>query len=118
MKDSSLENSLNGIHLNSPLEFKLDYENYVNERKLATGQRILFDYSGVKIGLTRKQIEVLKLVAKGFSNIKIAQCLSVKEASVKLLIYSLMKNLEEVLEENVDRFYLVVIAQQLCLDEY
>ena len=118
MEDSLSEDLINGVQLSSPLEFKLDYDNYLSEKRLMSGQRILFDYSGVKIGLTRKQIEVLKLVAKGFSNIKIAQCLSVKEAAVKLLIYRLMKYMEETLEETVDRFYLVVIAQQLGLDEY
>ncbi len=118
MEHSSVEHSLNGVQLSSPLEFKLDYDNYLNERKLATGQRILFNYNEVKIGLTQKQINVLKLVAKGFSNIKIAHCLYVKESAVKLLIYRLMKSLEEDLNESIDRFYLVVIAQQLGLDEY
>ena len=118
MKDSSLEDSLNGIQLGSPFELQLDYDNYLTEKRLALGQRILFDYNEFKIGLTRKQIEVLKLVAKGFSNTKIAHCLCVKEASVKLLIYRLMKYMEESLEESVDRFYLVVIAQKLGLDEY
>ena len=118
MEDSSTENLLSRTQLSSPLEFQLDYDNYLNERKLALGQRILFYYSGIKIGLTQKQINVLKLVAKGFSNIKIAHCLYVKESAVKLLIYRLMKSLEEDLNESIDRFYLVVIAQQLGLDEY
>ncbi len=118
MKDSSLESSLNGIQLSPPLEFKLDYDNYLNERRLAVGQRILFDYNEHKIGLTRKQIEVLKFVAKGYSNIKIAQCLGARESAIKLLIYRLMKDLEEILEESIDRFYLVVIAQRLGLDEF
>ena len=120
MEDSVIESSstCNGVQLGSPLEFQLDYDNYLNERRLAAGQRILFYYDGIKIGLTQKQINVLKLVAKGFSNIKIAQCLSVKETAVKLLIYRLMKYLEEALDESVDRFYLVVIAQQLELDAY
>ncbi|OGI06431.1 MAG: hypothetical protein A3I68_01380 [Candidatus Melainabacteria bacterium RIFCSPLOWO2_02_FULL_35_15] len=114
MKDSSLED----LQIVAPLELRLDYDNYLNERKLAVGQKILFYYGGIKIGLTQKQINVLKLVAKGYSNMKIARCMAVREDSVKLLIYRLMKYLEEVLEENVDRFYLVVIAQQLELDEY
>ncbi len=118
MEDSLIENSLNGVQLSSPLEFKLDYDNYLNERKLAVGQKILFYYSGIKLGLTQKQINVLKLVAKGYSNMKIAQCMTVREDSIKLLIYRLMKYLEAVLEESVDRFYLVIIAQQLALDEY
>lgn len=114
MKDSSLGD----LQIVTPLELRLDYDNYLNERKLAVGQKILFYYDGIKIGLTQKQINVLKLVAKGYSNMKIARCMAVREDSVKLLIYRLMKYLEEVLEENVDRFYLVVIAQQLELDEY
>lgn len=118
MEDSSLETLLSGTQLGSPLELKLDYDNFLNERKLAAGQKILFYYEGIKIGLTQKQIDVLKLVAQGYSNMKIAQFLRVREDSIKLLIYRLMKYLEKVLEENVDRFYLVVIAQQLALDEY
>ena len=120
MEDSLVETSLtcNGAQLSSHLEFQRDYDNYLNERRLAAGQRILFYYDGVKIGLTQKQINVLKLVAKGFSNIKIAQCLSVKETAVKLLVYRLIKYLEEMLSESVDRFYLIVIAQQLDLDAY
>jgi DNA-binding CsgD family transcriptional regulator len=118
MEDSSLNDSLNGIQLSSPFELQLDYDNYLNERRLASGRRILFNYNGSKIGLTQKQINVLKLVAKGFSNAKIAQCLSVREQAIKLLIYRLMKYIEKVLHESVDRFYLIVIAQQLGLDEY
>ena len=114
MKDSSLEN----LQVIAPLELRLDYDNYLTERKLAVGQKILFYYNGIKIGLTQKQINVLKFVAKGYSNIKIAHCMAVRETSMKLLIYRLMKYLEEALEESVDRFYLVVIAQQLGLDEY
>ena len=114
MENSSLES----LQIIAPLELKLDYDNYLTERKLAVGQKILFYYSGIKIGLTQKQINVLKLVAKGYSNMKIAQCMIVREDSIKLLIYRLMKYLEEILEESVDRFYLVVIAQQLGLDEY
>lgn len=118
MNNSSLENLLSETQINLPLELKLDYDNYVTERRLAAGQKILFHYEGIKIGLTQKQINVLKLVSKGFSNIKIAHCMSAKETSIKLLIYRLMKSLEEVLGERVDRFYLIVIAQQLALDEY
>ena len=118
MKDSSTENLLNGMQLSSPLEFRLDYDNYLSERRLALGQKILFYYNGIRIGLTQKQINVLKLVAKGFSNIKIAECIGARESSIKLLIYRLMKYLEEELGESVDRFYLVIIAQQLALDEY
>ena len=114
MEDSSVES----LQVMAPLELRLDYDNYLTERKLAVGQKILFYYSGIKIGLTQKQINVLKLVSKGYSNMKIAQCMAVREDSIKLLIYRLMKYMEEVLEESVDRFYLVVIAQQLGLDEY
>ena len=115
---SSIESSSIGVHLSSPLEFKIDYDNYLSEKRLTSNQRILFNYNECKIGLTPKQIKVLKLVAKGFSNLKIAQCLGAKESSVKILIYRLMKFLEKMLNESVDRFYLVIIAQQLGLDEY
>ncbi len=118
MEDSLLDDSLNGVQLSSPFEFQLDYDNYLNEKRLASGRRISFNYNGNKIALTQKQINVLKLVAKGFSNAKIAQCLSVREQAIKLLIYRLIKYMEKVLYESVDRFYLIIIAQQLGLDNY
>ena len=118
MEDLFIESSLNTVQAVSPLEFKLDYDNYLNEKRFSLNQRILFNYNGNTIGLTQKHIKVLKLVAKGFSNAKIAKCLGAKESSIKLLIYRLIKYLEEGLDESIDRFYLVVIAQQLGLDEY
>ena len=117
MKDS-FDDSLNGIQLSSPFEIDLDYDNYLNIKRLNANKRILFDYDGCKVGLTQKQIKVLKLVARGFSNAKIAKYLGVKEASIKLLLYRLIKSMEEEIYESIDRFYLIVIAQQLGLDEY
>ena len=117
MEDSLMDNSLNGPHLVSPLEFSLDYDNYLSAKKLHLNQRILFSYNGCTIGLTQKHIEVLRFVAKGFSNVKIAKCLEMRESSVKLLIYRLMRSLEKELNESVDRFYLIIIAQQLGLDD-
>ena len=119
MEDSHIENITNGIAIaSSPLEFRIDYENYLNQRKLTSGRRFLFDYNESTIGFTLKQIKVLKLVSKGYANAKIAQCLGVRESAVKLLIYRMMKYLEEELSEDVDRFYLVIIAQQLGLEDY
>lgn len=89
----------------------LDYENYVKQRKLATNQKFIFNYKGIKLAFTQKQVSVLKLVTKGYSNIKIAQILNAKEATIKLLTYRLMKYLEAILYEKIDRYYLVVIAQ-------
>ncbi len=118
MEDSQIDNLTGGVLVSSPLEFRIDYENYLNKRKLTSGRRFLFDYDEHTIGFTIKQISVLKLVAKGYSNLKIAQCLGMKEPAIKLLIYRMIKYLEETLHENVDRFYLVIIAQQLELDEH
>ena len=98
-------------------QLMLDYANYIKQRKLATNQKILFDYRGVKLAFTPKQLTVLNLVAKGFSNCKIAQLLLMKESTVKLLIYRLMKYMEAVLYDKIDRFYIVIIAQQLGLKD-
>ena len=93
-----------------------NYRNYMKQKKLNQWDKTMFRYRNLRLALTANQAEVLRLIAKGFSNIKIAQKLSRKEATVKLLIYRLMKYLEEVLYEKVDRFYLVIIAQELVLD--
>ncbi len=116
MEDSLTDKLLTGAYSSSPFEFKLDYANYVSEKRFTSGRRVLFDYNQNKIALTQKQINVMKLVAKGYSNRKIAECLPAKESAVKLLTYRLMKDLEEELCEKIDRFYLVVIAQKLKLE--
>ncbi len=118
MEDVQVDNLAGSVLVNSPLELRIDYESCLNEKKFASGRRFSFDYDGCKIGFTAKQIKALKFVAKGYSNQKIAHCLGMKESSIKLLIYRIMKYLEKELSENVDRFYLVIIAQQLELDNY
>lgn len=96
----------------------LNYEDYLRLRKSATNQKSIVEYMNIGFSLTQKQIEVLKLVALGFSNVKIAQILDAKEATIKLLIYRLTKRLETILGEKVDRFYLVIIAQKLNFKEF
>lgn len=98
-------------------ELILDYENYLQEKKLLASRKIVFDYKDTKLGFTEKQIEVLKLIAKGFSNIKIAKKLKIRESAVKLLVYRLMKYLETILSESIDRYSLIIIAQELDLDQ-
>lgn len=97
----------------SAVELQMEFENYSQQRKLKLNKKILFDYRDKKLAFTSKQINVLKLVAKGYSNAKIAETLSAREAAVKLLIYRLIKYMEGILKEGVDRFSLVIIAQQL-----
>lgn len=99
--------------LNSYYHLMLEYQNYIKEKKLAKEQKILFTYRGTKIAFTKKQTIVMKLVAQGLSNMKIAEALMIREPAVKLLIYRLMRYLESILYENIDRFYLVIIAQKL-----
>lgn len=94
---------------------KFDYEEYINQRKLLLYQKRIYEYKGIKLALTDKQANILKLVAKGFSNIKIAEVLDKKESTIKLSVYRIMKYLEVMLDENVDRFRLVIIAQELEL---
>lgn len=94
----------------------LHYHNRIKQSRIPPYEKILFGYRNLKLSFTPNQIEVLKLVARGYSNTKIAKKLFRKEATVKLLIYRLMKYMEEVLYESVDRFYLVIIAQELYVE--
>ncbi len=79
--------------------------------------KVRIDYRDTKISLTTKQIEVLGFIALGYSNIRIAKELLIKESTVKLLIYRLTKHLESLLRERIDRFYLIIIAQQILKKE-
>ena len=108
-----MEDFSTNAQLPSTFEFMLDYENYLRERRECLNKKLIFHYNNHKLALTHKQVEILKLVAKGFSNSRIAKTLSIKESNVKLLIYRLMKYLENTLFESVDRFHLVIIAQEL-----
>ncbi len=102
---------------NSSYQRILEYENYIKQKKLVTNQKLIFEYNDMYLGLTQKQIIILRLVAKGLSNIKIAEELDLKDATVKLIIYRLTKYLERALFEKIDRFYLIIIAQKLQLDD-
>lgn len=117
MREPRLKHTFKKFRRSSFNQLMLKYKKYLNHIKLTNNQKAIFNYNGITVGLTPKQIEVLKLIAKGFSNGKIAKKLLTKEATVKLLIYRLMKYLERMLyEENIDRFNLVIIAQKLDLD--
>ena len=117
IEESSLKRKPKQKHKNLPQAIMLDYYNYLRKRRKATNQKRVLSYRNEKLSFTTKQIEVLSLVAKGFSNSKIAQKLSLKETTAKLLIYRLMKYIEACLCENVDRFSLIIFAQELNLDE-
>lgn len=110
MSETSYENT------NLPYALVLEYENYIKQRRLLTGQKIEVKYKDQNLAFTKKQIEILKLIAKGLSNPKIAKGLGVKETAIKLLTYRIMKYLENVLKQKLDRFYLIVIAQQINFD--
>lgn len=118
MAEHEFKNLLRRKRATSYYHFLLDYENYMKARKLAMNQKTLFVLNDTKLAFTPKQLEVLKLVAKGFSNLKIAKMLVLKESTVKIIIYRIMKYLEEVLYEKIDRFYLIIVAQQLRIEEY
>lgn len=102
--------------IDSGYQRTLEYTNYIKQRKFLTNQKIVLKYDNLTLALTEKQAVVLGLVAKGLSNIKIAHELVLKETAVKLIVYRLMKYLESTLFENIDRFYLVIVAQKLKSD--
>lgn len=94
-----------------------NYRDYINHKMLTCGEKLVFSYKGLKLSFTPKQVEVMRLVAKGFSNGKIARMLSKNESAIKLLIHRITNYLEEILHENIDRFYLIIIAQRLNLEK-
>lgn len=118
MLNPTVKKEANKINISSPIQLQIDLETYLKQKKLSTYNKILFDYNGIKIGFTKKQINILSYVAKGYSNSRIAKELALKEAAVKLLIYRLMKYLENNLYEPIDRFYLIIIAQKLNLEHW
>ena len=97
-------------------QMMLDYQNYLKQRKLLKNKKTVFLYKETQLAFTPKQIKILKFIAKGFSNIKIAQSLMMKEPTIKILVYRLMKYLEGVLCEHVDRYHLIIIAQEMNLE--
>lgn len=109
-------NSKNQNQRNPSLQLMIEYRNYLDEKRHLQGKMVC-NYNGIKVGFTPKQAEILKLVAQGFSNIKIAKKLEARESTIKLSIYRLMKYLEHRLYENIDRFYLIIIAQQFDFEE-
>ena len=100
----------------SPYEKLLDYNNYVEQKKASKHHKVPVNYNSVQVRFTSRQIEILKLVAQGLSNTRIAKKLECKETAVKLIVYRIMKNLEDILYEDIDRYYLVILAQQFKLD--
>ena len=94
---------------------EVEYESYLNSKKPFSYQKKLLGLNGYDVFLTQKQIDILKFVAKGFSNGRIAKELRKKESAIKLSIYRTMKYLEIILDKNVDRFSLIIIAQELDL---
>ena len=100
----------------SPYEKSLALANYINQKKASKYHKIPLDYNNIQIWFTTRQIEILKLVAQGLSNTKIARKLDCKEVAVKLIVYRIIKQLEAILYEDIDRYYLVIIAQQLKFD--
>ena len=83
------------------------------ERVLFINRKILYIYKGKYLAFTAKQIDILHLVSLGYSNMKIARKLSMKEPTVKLITYRIMRYVERTFKEKVDRFSLIVIAQRL-----
>lgn len=116
MQNQTIRNLLDKKKSHNSYQLFLDYENYIRQRKLATNQKTVVNHKGFKLSFTQKQIEVLSLVARGFSNSKIAKITFAKESTTKLLIYRLMCYLEDNLYENIDRFYLIIIAQQIEME--
>lgn len=117
MEKEKLKNISKRNGKSSSIELLLDFESYIEKRKKSVNQKVSFDYNNRKLELTPKQINVLKLVAKGLSNTKIANELSVQSAAVKLSIYRIIKYLEYNLNERIDRFNLVILAQKLDYKE-
>ncbi len=85
-------------------------------RKFNINRKYIYCYNGNQLRLTIKQIEILRLVAQGYSNSKIAKKLIMKESTLKITIYRLIKYLECILLEQIDRFYLIIIAQRLGIE--
>ena len=94
-------------------EFMLDYENYLETKNITSKQKTVVFYNGIKLAFTARQFEILKFISMGYSNNKIAKRLNMKSAAMRLSVYRLMKYFEHKLCGNVDRFYLVIIAQEL-----
>lgn len=95
-----------------PYLLNLDFETFSNHKRLLRN-KVIFNYKGINLGFSEKQALVLRLIANGFSNSKIACELNIKESTVKILVYRVMRYMEAILLEDIDRFSLVIIAQGL-----
>lgn len=84
-----------------------------NKCKKTIRHKICFVYNSTTLAFTQRQFYVLDLIAKGYSNSRIAIERSVREEAVKIFVHRLIKKLEESLHEKVDRFSLVILAQKL-----
>ena len=79
-----------------------------------TNKKFIYSYKcGVDIPLTSRQIILLSLISKGFSNIKIARILLKKETSIKLSIHRIIKYIEFFTCEKLDRYSIIIFAQEL-----
>lgn len=95
---------------------RLEYESYIKTRATIINQKFPISYKNYNLRFTPKQMKVLEFIAKGYSNRKIAKELLLKESTLKLIIYRLMKYLEDIRRETIDRFYLIIIAQEIILE--
>lgn len=86
--------------------------------KLIVNKREIFFFREMELSLTQKQLEVLKLIAQGHSNAKVAKIMQSKESAIKISIYRIMKYLEHKLNSKIDRFYLVVLAQKILIENF
>ena len=102
------ETESNSLVLDTPTE-----ESSGKVIKLSINKRYLIEYRKVDLLFTLKQMEVISLISKGFSNSKIAKQIETRESTIKLMVYRLMKYLEDALGENVDRFYLIILSQEI-----
>lgn len=101
----------------SPFELLIDYDNYIKKKRFATNKKSLFKFKDEYVAVTRKQIEILNLIAKGFSNSKIAKELNKSDNSVKLSVYRLIEYFERTLNIKLDRYLIIIVAQNLVPHE-
>lgn len=113
MEEQLLQVEIKRKEITSSYQLMLDYETYLETKNITSKQKSVLFYKGIKLAFTARQLELLKLISKGYSNRKIARMLSTKIVATKLATYRLMKYIEHKLGENVDRYYLVIIAQGL-----
>ena len=118
MNKTLLKSEVNYNTLNNNNFFKEIKSNgtRIFQWKYLSNKKVLLAYKGTKLALTSKQIAVLSLVSKGYSNSKIANEFLIKPHTVKQTIHRLIKSLENTLYQHLDRFSLVIFAQELDLN--